>query len=187
MPVSLWGVMATFGSYRQLKTMCAAIVLLTIPLLSQGGEPEMTKAVSSNNLLDFLLIKENPVKSDKATGLLKVQLIFKGGEAVVDLYDNPSSRDLASLLPLTLMFSDYNNVEKVAYPPRKIITENAPFGLTPTTGDFALYAPWGNLVVYYRGYRHSNDLIPLGHFVSGLQQLAAINGKFSVRIEKFED
>ncbi|SCU76927.1 conserved hypothetical protein [Cupriavidus necator] len=121
--------------------------------------------------------------STKATGLTRIRLTFEGGEAIAQLYDNPASRDLASMLPLTLKFSDYNKVEKIAYPPRKPSTENAPFGLTPSAGDLALYAPWGNLVVYYRGYRHSNDLVLLGRLTSGVQQLASKDGEFSVHIE----
>lgn len=101
----------------------------------------------------------------------------------MELNDNPTSRDLVSMLPLTLKFSDYNGIEKIAYPPRKLSTANAPFGLTPSTGDFALYAPWGNLVAYYRGFRHSSDLVPLGRFTSGIRQLERMDGEFSVRIE----
>lgn len=121
--------------------------------------------------------------SEPARELGRMRLSFDGGEAVVALYDNPASRDLASMLPLTLMFKDYNDVEKIAYPPRKVVTEKAPFGLTPSVGDFALYAPWGNLVAYYRGFRHSDDLVPLGRFTSGLSDLAKMNRDFSVRIE----
>ncbi|MBD9367982.1 hypothetical protein I5O09_08445 [Pseudomonas parafulva] len=121
--------------------------------------------------------------SSRSTEVTRIRLSFDGGEAVVELNDNPASRDLVSMLPLTLKFSDYNNVEKVAYPPRKLSTANAPFGLTPSVGDFALYAPWGNLVAYYRGYRHSNDLVHLGRFTSGIEQLSKVDGEFSVRIE----
>lgn len=115
-----------------------------------------------------------------------IKLTFNGGEALVELHDNPTSQDLVSMLPLTLKFSDYNSVEKVAYPPRKLSTTNAVFGLTPSAGDFALYLPWGNLVAYYQGFRHSNDLVLLGRFTSGLEQLANVDGEFSVRIEVLE-
>lgn len=122
-------------------------------------------------------------ESAKASQLTKVKLTFDGGEAVAELYDNPTSRDLVSMLPLTLSFKDYNNTEKIAYPPRKLSTENAPFGLHPSEGDFALFAPWGNLVIYYHDFRYSKDLVPLGHFLSGVEQLAKMNHDFTVRIE----
>ncbi|POA82321.1 hypothetical protein C1882_22570 [Pseudomonas sp. FW305-E2] len=121
--------------------------------------------------------------SNRTNEVTTIKMSFNGGEALVELIDNPSTRDLVSMLPLTLKFSDYNSVEKIAYPPRKLSTTSATFGLTPSVGDFALYAPWGNLVAYYRDFRHSNDLIHLGRFTSGLKQLASMDGEFSVRIE----
>ncbi|MBN3865202.1 hypothetical protein HCU66_23605 [Pseudomonas frederiksbergensis] len=123
---------------------------------------------------------------DNSLMLTKVKLKFAGQEAVLELNDNPASRDLVSMLPLTLKFSDYNHVEKIAFPPRKVSTGSAPFGLTPSVGDFALYAPWGNLVVYYRGFQTSGDLVHLGRFISGIEQLAAMDGEFSVRLEVSE-
>jgi hypothetical protein len=113
----------------------------------------------------------------------KIRLTFDGGKAVAEMYDNPTSRDLVSMLPLTLSFKDFNSTEKIAYPSRKLSTENAPFGLVPSKGDFALYAPWGNLVIYYHDFRYSKDLVPLGHFTSGVEQLAKMNRDFTVRIE----
>ena len=118
-----------------------------------------------------------------AHALPRLKLGFAGGEAVVELNDNAVTRDLMSILPLTLQFSDHNRVEKIAYPPRKLKTSGAPFGLKPAVGDFALYAPWGNLVVYYREFQSSSDLVHLGRFVSGLEQLASMNGEFSVTLQ----
>ncbi|MGN6651820.1 cyclophilin-like fold protein [Trinickia sp.] len=127
--------------------------------------------------------KEGIAMSRNSNEATRIKLSFDGGEAVVELNDNATSRDLVSMLPLTLKFSDYNNVEKVAYPPRKLSTANAPFGLTPSVGDFALYVPWGDLVAYYRGFRHSDDLVHLGRFISGIEQLSRKDGEFTVRIE----
>jgi hypothetical protein len=122
-------------------------------------------------------------QSKRTSEMTTIKLSFDGGEALVELNDNPSTRDLVSMLPLTLMFSDYNSIEKIAYPPRKLSVASASFGLSPSAGDFALYAPWGNLVAYYRDFRHSDDLIHLGRFTSGLEQLASMDGEFSVRVE----
>ncbi|MNV67586.1 hypothetical protein D3C71_1603920 [compost metagenome] len=130
--------------------------------------------------------KELPIMRNRSTMLTKVRLKFEGHEAVLELDDNPATRDLVSMLPFTLKFSDYNNVEKIAYPPRKVSTDAAPFGLKPSVGDFALYAPWGNLVVYYRSFQSSRDLVHLGRFTSGIEQLAAMEGEFSVRLEVSE-
>lgn len=55
---------------------------------------------------------------DNSAMLTKIKLKFAVQEAVLELNDNPASRDLVSMLALTLKFSDYNPVEKIAFPPR---------------------------------------------------------------------
>lgn len=124
------------------------------------------------------------VRPPKAT---RIRLSFDGGDAVAELYDNPTSRDLASMLPLTLSFRDFNGTEKIAYPPRSLSTEQAPDGSEPSEGDLALYAPWGNLAIFYHDFRYSKGLVPIGHFVSGLEGLAKKSGDFTVRIEAMKD
>lgn len=113
----------------------------------------------------------------------KIRMTFDGGEAIAELYDNPTSRDLVSMLPLTLSFKDFNGTEKIAYPPRKLSTEKAPDGIDPSEGDLTLYAPWGNLAIFYHDFRYSPGLVSIGHITSGLEKLAKMNGDFSVRIE----
>ncbi len=41
------------------------------------------------------------------------------------LYDNPSARDLASMLPLDLKIEDYGRNEKIVHLPRKLTEEAA--------------------------------------------------------------
>ena len=57
--------------------------------------------------------------------------------------DNPTARDFASLLPLTLTLKDYASTEKLSGLPKRLSMENAPDGFVPPAGDVAYYAPWG--------------------------------------------
>ena len=160
--------------------LAAVLTSASMPMASCGAAAKKEPATGN------FPTKQGSTMSKGSDGLTRIKLSYDGGEAIVELLDNPASRDLVSMLPLTLKFSDYNNVEKIAYPPRKLSTAGASFGLTPSAGDFALYAPWGNLVAYYRGFRHSGDLVHLGRFTSGIEQLAKKDGEFSVRIEAVE-
>lgn len=99
----------------------------------------------------------------------------------IDLEDNPTARDLVSLLPLTLALEDYAATEKIAYPPRRLTTSAAPPGLQPKAGDLAYYAPWGNLALFHRDFRYSEGLILLGRVRGGLT-LIARGGKFNGRL-----
>ena len=112
-----------------------------------------------------------------------VELTFSGGRAELELNESASARDLLTMLPLTLTFEDYNSTEKIAYPPRKLATRGAPAFCDPSKGDFALYAPWGNLVIFYNDFTDSPGLVPLGRVKSGLGKLAAMNGRFAATLK----
>ena len=141
----------------------------------------MKKSVSVQGTSDNIVTPSaNTLKSSQTT---KIRLRFDGGEAIAELYDNPTSRHLVSMLPLTLSFKDFNGTEKIAYPPRALSTEKAPEGFEPSEGDLTLFAPWGNLAIFYHSFRYSKGLVPIGHFVSGLDLLAKMNGDFAVRME----
>lgn len=114
-----------------------------------------------------------------------VRIVFQGGEAMVSLFDNPMSREFASLLPLTLPLEDFAGKEKIAYLPRRLATEG---GLTDreAQGDFAYYAPWGNVAMFYKGFGRGKGLYILGRFLSGKEGLAAAGGTAGARMEVAE-
>jgi hypothetical protein len=96
--------------------------------------------------------------------------------AKATLYDTAASRDFAALLPLTLSLRDYNNTEKIADLPGKLSTEGAPEGFTPSACDLTYYVPWGNLALFYKGFRYSPGLVSLGKVTSGMEYLTADDG-----------
>ena len=119
---------------------------------------------------------------------IKLTVATAGGkkEVYATLYDNSVSRDLLSRLPLTLEFSDYNRTEKIArLSPGSPgwDTSDAPDSCDPAPGDLTMYAPWGNLAVFYRDYGLSPGLVPLGKLDSeGLELFASQTGNFTVEI-----
>jgi len=78
------------------------------------------------------------------------------------LDDTRVARDFAALLPLDLTLNDYHGFEKVADLPRKLDTSHAPPSYTPAVGDITLYAPWGNLAIFYKPFRNAPGLVRLG-------------------------
>ncbi|MGM7723089.1 cyclophilin-like fold protein [Metabacillus sp. Hm71] len=117
---------------------------------------------------------------------IRIKLTFNNEEVIVNMDDNPTSKDFLSLLPLTLTFEDYAGTEKISYPSNKLSTEEAPSGIDPAVGDFTYYAPWGNLAIYYKDFGYSNGLIKLGEIESGIEKLENLNGNFTVTIEKVD-
>lgn len=119
-------------------------------------------------------------------GYTKIRLNFNNEEVLVYMYDNPASRDFIAMLPLTLTFEDYAGTEKISYMERKLNANDAPDGFEPVAGDFTYYVPWGNLAIFYRDFRYSNNLIRLGQIEQGVDKLKNVQGSFTVVIEIVE-
>lgn len=117
----------------------------------------------------------------------KIRFTFDNKEIVVALEDNSGAESLLKQLPLTLKFEDYSSTEKISYPPEKLDISRAPKSCTPKRGDLTYYSPWGNLAFFYRDFRHSNGLVPLGRIESGIEALEELDRAASVKIEKVTD
>lgn len=128
------------------------------------------------------LPKASTDASEDASANTRIRLTFDGNEAVVMLEDNATTRDFLSMLPAALTFQDYASSEKISYLSRRLSTEGAPRTYDPEVGDLILYAPWGNLAIFYRDAGNSSGPVPMGHVESGLEQLAAMEGEFEVTI-----
>jgi hypothetical protein len=99
------------------------------------------------------------------------------------LIDNATARDFASQLPMTLAFSDLNDVEKIAPLPRTLSVDGMPPGDDPQVGDLGYWAPDGNLVLYYGDVGFWTGIMRIGHFDGDIQAVAAQSGDFEATIE----
>lgn len=112
---------------------------------------------------------------------MRIRMTFDDRLMTATLYDNPAARDFFSMLPLDLKIEDFSSNEKIAYLPRKLTEEGSgPFG-NEKPYDLCYYMPWGNLAMFYAGYKHPG-LIRLGRFDEGYEALH-VRGEFSLRIE----
>lgn len=116
----------------------------------------------------------------------RIKLTVNNEEIYVKLDNNQTSKEFLEMLPLTLDFEDYNDTEKIATLPEKLVAEGAPSGYDPQVGDFSYYAPWGNLSIFYKDFRYSNSLVKLGTFESGIEKLANMKEDFTMKIEKVD-
>lgn len=114
----------------------------------------------------------------------RIKLTFNNEEVIIKLYDNPTSRDFLTLLPLTTTLEDFAGAEKIGMLSKRLSTEDAPTGSDPSVRDFAYYSPWGNIAIYYKDAGYANGVIKLGKIESGIEKLGNANGDVSVKIEK---
>ena len=141
---------------------------------NQSENSQATESSSSNT--------EAPVTGEK-----KLKLTINGQEFDVTLYDTPAANALYDMLPLEMTFEDFNGTEKIAYMDSKLPTKGEPNEFDPDVGDLCLYAPWGNLSIFYQDFQNSNGLISLGHIDSGMEMIGSMNEDFSAMLEKAEN
>ncbi|HIW00112.1 MAG TPA: hypothetical protein H9894_02860 [Candidatus Desulfovibrio intestinipullorum] len=135
----------------------------------------------------LVLLTSLPVQDAAAgPGDVQVRLLFAGQEARVVLKDTPAARGLCALLPLELTFEDYNATEKIAVLPKRLSIGESPTICDPEPGTLAYFIPWGNLAIFYRDFRLSRNLVPLGRVVSGLEALGSMQGDFLLRMERVQ-
>jgi hypothetical protein len=114
---------------------------------------------------------------------MKLKITIGDKVATATLNDNPTTKDFISLLPLTLTLTDYNATEKISDLPKKLSAKDAPAGYKPSIGDITLYAPWGNLAIFYKDFSYSTGLISLGKITSGMEAVnvsGPVNAKFEL-------
>lgn len=120
------------------------------------------------------------------TQTTRIKLTFEGNEIYAVINNSKAGNDFLSLLPLSVKAEDFNSTEKIFYLSKKLNTQNEPDGINPKAGDITYYAPWGNIAIFYKNFRYSNNLIYLGKFenVSDIEKLSNIKGNFDIRIER---
>ena len=116
----------------------------------------------------------------------KAKLTINEQEFAVTLYDTPAANALYELLPLELTFADFNGIEKIAYMEDELPTAGEPAAFDPDVGDLCLYAPWGNLSLFYKDFRNSNGLVSLGRLDAGIEVIGGIQEDFSAVLERAE-
>jgi hypothetical protein len=104
-------------------------------------------------------------------------------EIKFELNDSQAARDLAAQLPIKTQVKDYSDDEKIFYPAKKLGTSATPETATHA-GDLAYFAPWGDVVMYYRDFGAYPGLYRLGHVVAHQEQIERLTGEITIiRVE----
>ena len=167
----------------------------TPPVSEQSSQQEQSDIQTSTEISENHSVNSQEPTSSSSnaetseipeTGERKVKLTIDGQEFDVTLYDTPAANALYNMLPLELDFEDFNGIEKIAYMDHELPTDGEANTFDPDVGDLCLYAPWGNLSIFYKDFRNSNGLISLGHIDSGMDIIGGMNENFLVLLEKAE-
>ncbi|MGI3165757.1 cyclophilin-like fold protein [Pseudooceanicola sp. 200-1SW] len=145
----------------------------------------LTAGLALIGLLSLSSVAPATAQATKEADMTKITVTVGATVLSATLDDSPAGRDFAALLPLELELSDYHGIEKVADLPRKLDTTGAPAAYKPETGDITLYAPWGNLAIFYKPFSSSRGLVRLGAFDGALDALLQ-DGPVTARFERAE-
>lgn len=173
------------------------VILFYDDFSRNGSLYELGQVISGSEHIQS--IKEGPITIEAVPGSVptsdssdakdvKIKLTFMDQEVVVKLADHPTSQDLLSRLPLSLTFEEYGGFEKLSILDDGLSTEDAPEGYTPKAGDFAYYAPWKDIAIFYADWKYSPGLVKLGEVESGIDELTeklkSMHDDFTIVIEK---
>lgn len=129
-------------------------------------------------------VKKKPlsdtIQSEKC---MKLKITIGNKTATAVVYDNPTTRDFVIQLPIMVDMDDFAGKEKIFYPPKKLSTAERKAVSDPKVGDINVYAPWGNIAVFYGSYSGSRDLIRIGRITEGID---ALNNSGTISKVKFE-
>lgn len=104
---------------------------------------------------------------------------------IIELEDNPATRDFYAQLPLTLEFSDYVGKEKISNALPKPLNTNGLNGYDPQVGDLFYFTPWGNLGIFYAKQPFHSGLVRFGRIdTQTLTKLKSQKRNFIIRFTK---
>jgi hypothetical protein len=115
---------------------------------------------------------------------MRIRLTIGNQEATATLEDNPASRDLVSMLPVTVAMGDLFGREKPGPLPWALTGDVEPV-FTYRVGQLAYWPPSHDIFVVYAGDGlrvPSPGLIPLGTVDDGLDVIAAAGDDFELTI-----
>lgn len=112
---------------------------------------------------------------------MNIRVKANGKTIVYLLNGSRASKELYAQLPLETKVEDYGGNEKIFYPPKKLNTEDTPLA-DSEGGSLAYYAPWGDVVMFYKDFGKASGLYELGHAVSGTESIRSLSG--TILIEK---
>jgi len=135
-------------------------------------------AVFGGLMIWVIFVYSNAAEKEVA---MKISVKSNGKTTVFELNNSPAARDLYSQLPLKIKIEDYSDNEKIFYPPRKLNTANTPTA-DARAGTLAYYAPWGDVVMFYKDFGSASGLYELEHAISGSEYKKEMYGTIQIDI-----
>ncbi|UFS63051.1 hypothetical protein LOH54_02740 [Sulfurimonas sp. HSL-3221] len=130
-------------------------------------------------MMIFMALFALPLAARDGGDPMQISVHANGNTTRFQLNDSPASKALYDQLPLSIEVEDYGSNEKIFYPPKKLATEDTP-PADAKAGTLAYYAPWGDVVMFYRAFGKASGLYELGHALEGGEHIQTMSGVITV-------
>lgn len=159
------------------KILCiigALVMLVTAGCGGQGEAQSEQKQAAGKNV-----VATSQTENVKHNFTLQLQ----DKQVKVELNNSTAAQELYQNLPQEMKFESFNENEKISYLPQKL-KNLGKRGHAPKVGDLCYYIPWGNLCVFMKDYKYTDDLICVGQVTSNLETITSQNGNFTMEVVK---
>ena len=110
---------------------------------------------------------------------MKISIESNGKTTIFKLNSSDASKEFYSQLPLDIKVENFSHNEKIFYPPKKLTTTNTPLA-DAKNGTLAYYAPWGDVVMFFKDFGSTEGLYELGSVISGKEYIKDMSGVIKI-------
>lgn len=161
------------------RNLCVDSAFTPTLLLTSGSIAQMQSRVTD------WLASVGAEKETTNNNSMKIKMTVGARVLTATMVDNPTTRDLLSRLPIEVTMSDYAGAEKIFTPSPALTTQGTTLGHNnPAIGDIDLYAPWGNIAIFYKTVAPNGQLVNLGHIDDNGVEVLNVSGSVTVKIER---
>jgi len=129
----------------------------------------------------FLVVSTQATEIQK---VMKIRVESNGQSTVFELNGSSAAEELYAQLPLDIKVEDFGGNEKIFYPPQKLKTTDTPLVTGAKAGTLAYYAPWGDVVMFYKKFGSAPGLYELGQAISGEERIRGMSVSLQITQEK---
>ncbi len=108
----------------------------------------------------------------------EVDLAFEGGHARIGLYDHEAAMEFAERAPLSVQLLRQPDKILLQGLPPSVFARQDSRTLTPVIGDIVMDVRNKDVALYCVDQQPTDGLIPLGHVLSGMEDLSRKDGIF---------
>lgn len=172
-------------SVSEARRLCSDATFTETLLLTSSNLSQM-----QSRIIEWLeqIGAENSGNNNPENNSRMITIKVGGQTLTATMEDNVASSDFLSRLPLEVTLNDYASAEKIFYPSPALNISGAPRGFSnPQPGDITIYAPWGNIAIFYKSFSSSNSLIRIAHIDGTGIDALNVHGDVKVRFEQQAD